>query len=183
MSRTVAHEPHGEVTRAERQPTPAARGELERYDCEYKRNGTAHLFSSCSMRIDPGVKLKSRIVVPRKVTRNACTNPVDVHYPDAEYLRVVQDNLSIHAAGARYATFPPARARRILRRLEFHYTPRRASWLNVVESEIGVLRSQCLDRLDNKEQLKLEVAAWERQRNAPGAGIKWMFTTQRPAPR
>ena len=71
---------------------------------------------------------------------------VDVHYPDAEYIRVVQDNLSTHSAGALYQAFPPAEARRILRRLEFHYTPKHASWLNMVEIEIGVLRGQCLDR-------------------------------------
>lgn len=105
---------------------------------------------------------------------------VDVHYPDAEYLRVVQDNLSTHSAGALYQAFPPAEARRILRRLEFHYTPKHASWLNMVEIEIGVLRSQCLDRrIDTKEQLKSEIAAWERQRNASGARIKWMFTTEK----
>ena len=71
---------------------------------------------------------------------------VDIHYPDAEIIRVVQDNLSTHSAGALYQAFPPAEARRILRRLEFHYTPKHASWLNMVEIEIGVLRGQCLDR-------------------------------------
>ena len=105
---------------------------------------------------------------------------VDVHYPDAEYIRVVQDNLSTHSAGSLYQAFPPAEAQRILRRLEFHYTPKHASWLNMVEIEIGVLRSQCLDRrIDTKEQLKSEIAAWEHQRNASGARIKWMFTTEK----
>jgi hypothetical protein len=105
---------------------------------------------------------------------------VDVHYPHAEYIRVVQDNLSTHSAGALYQAFPPAEARRILRRLEFHYTPKHASWLNMVEIEIGVLRSQCLDRrIDTKQQLESEIAAWERQRNASGARIKWMFTTDK----
>ncbi|MFL5013288.1 transposase, partial [Rhizobium sp.] len=76
--------------------------------------------------------------------------------------------------------FPPAEARRILRRLEFHYTPKHASWLNMVEIEIGVLRSQCLDRrIDLREQLEAEIDAWERQRNASGARIKWMFTTEK----
>jgi len=92
----------------------------------------------------------------------------------------VQDNLSTHSAGALYQAFPPAEARRILRRLEFRYTPKHASWLNMVEIEIGVLHSQCLDRrIDMKEQLKSEIAAWERQRNASGARIKWMFTTDK----
>src|SRR5215211_5994548 len=105
---------------------------------------------------------------------------VDVHYPNADTIRVVQDNLSSHSAGAVYQTFDPAEARRILRRLEFHYTPKHASWLNMVEIEIGVLRGQCLDRrIDHPEDLKCEIGAWERQRNATGARIKWMFTTDK----
>jgi hypothetical protein len=105
---------------------------------------------------------------------------VDVHYPDAGYIRVVQDNLSTHSAGALYEAFPPAEARRILRRLEFHYTPKHASWLNMVEIEIGVLRGQCLGRrIDDPKRLRREVAAWERQRNAARARIKWMFTTDK----
>ena len=105
---------------------------------------------------------------------------VDTHYPKAEYIRVVQDNLSTHSAGALYQTFPPAEARRILRRLEFHYTPKHASWLNMIEIEIGVLRGQCLDRrIDDPKVLIPEIAAWERQRNAARARIKWMFTTDK----
>jgi len=105
---------------------------------------------------------------------------VDIHYPDAEVIRVVQDNLSTHSAGALYQAFPPAEARRILRRLEFHYTPKHASWLNMVEIEIGVLRGQCLDRrIDDPKLLATEVAAWERQRNASRARINWMFTTDK----
>jgi hypothetical protein len=105
---------------------------------------------------------------------------VDLHYPDVEYIRVVQDNLSTHTAAALYQAFPPAEARRILRRLEFHYTPKHASWLNMVEIELAVLRSQCLDRrIATQEQLKSEIATWEPQRNASGARIKWMFTTDK----
>ncbi len=105
---------------------------------------------------------------------------VDVHYPDAACIRVVQDNLSTHSPGALYEAFAPAEARRILRRLEFHYTPKHASWLNMVEIEIGVLRGQCLDRrIDDPKCLTSEIAAWERQRNAAGARIKWMFTTDK----
>jgi hypothetical protein len=91
--------------------------------------------------------------------------------------RVVQDNLSAHSAGAVYEAFAPAEARRILRRLEF---PKHASWLNMVEIEIGVRRGQCLDlRIDDPKQLISEIAAWEQQRNAAGARIKWMFTTDK----
>ena len=105
---------------------------------------------------------------------------VDVHYPDAECIQVVQDNLSTHSAGSLYEAFAPAEARRILRRIEFHYTPKHASWLNMVEIEIGVLRGQCLDRrVDDPKRLISEIAAWERQRNAAGARIKWMFTTEK----
>ena len=90
------------------------------------------------------------------------------------------DNLSTHSAGAIYDTFPAPEARRILKRLEFHHTPKHASWLNMVEIEIGVLRSQCLDRrIDDKDTIIAEVAAWEQRRNAEGAQINWMFTTEK----
>ena len=90
------------------------------------------------------------------------------------------DNLSTHTPGALYETFPAPEAHRILQRLEFHYTPKHASWLNMVEIEIGVLRGQCLDRrIGDRETLVAEIAAWERQRNAVGARITWMFTTQK----
>ena len=105
---------------------------------------------------------------------------LDVYYPQAEQIRVVLDNLSTHSAGALYEAFPAPEARRLLRRLEFHYTPKHASWLNMVEIEIGVLRGQCLDRrIDDPNRLRREIAAWERQRNAASARIKWMFTTDK----
>jgi len=104
----------------------------------------------------------------------------DIHYPHADQIRVVMDNLSTHTAGALYETFPAPEARRILQRLEFHYTPKHASWLNMVEIEIGVLRGQCLDRrIGNRAVLNTEVAAWQHQRNTSGARIKWKFTTQK----
>ncbi len=89
------------------------------------------------------------------------------------------DNLSTHSPAAFYSAFPPGEARRVLRRLEFHDTPKHASWLNMVEIEIGVLRGQCLDRrIAGREKLASEVTAWERQRNASGARINWMFSTE-----
>jgi hypothetical protein len=104
----------------------------------------------------------------------------DTHYPDADQIRVVMDNLSTHTAGALCETLPAQEAHRILQRLEFHYTPKHASWLNMVEIEIGVLRGQCLDRrIGDRAFLNTEVAAWQRQRNASGARIKWKFTTQK----
>ena len=95
------------------------------------------------------------------------------------YIRVVLDNLSTHTPAALYQALPAEEARRILRRLEFHYTPKHASWLNMVEIEIGVLRGQCLDRrIESRVRLVAEVEAWERRRNASGARIKWMFSTE-----
>jgi outer membrane protein OmpA-like peptidoglycan-associated protein len=104
----------------------------------------------------------------------------DVHFPEADRIRMVLDNLSTHSSGALYQAFPPCEARRVLRRLEFHYVPKHASWLNMVEIEIGVLRGQCLDRrIATPERLVSEIAAWERQRNATRAQVKWMFTTEK----
>ena len=92
----------------------------------------------------------------------------------------MQDNLSIHKPGALYEAFAPAEARRILRRLEFRFTPKHASWLNMVECEISVLQRQCLDRrVDDSKRLRKEIAAWQRQRNKAKARIKWMFTTDK----
>lgn len=102
----------------------------------------------------------------------------DVHYPEADRIRVVLDNLSTHSPAALYHALPAPEARRVLQRLEFHYTPEHASWLNMVEIGIGVLRAQCLDRrIESRERLVSEVDAWEHQRNASGARINWMFST------
>src|SRR6202790_1913252 len=162
-----------------RQPIPAKPGQLERYDYEYRRNGTVNLFVVLDVH-RPWRKVK---VTERRAAEDyaQCMRElVDVHYPKAEYIRVVQDNLSTHTAGALYPSSPPAEAGRILRRLEFHYTPKHASWLNMVEIEIGVLRGQCLDRrIDDPKRLRREIAAWERQRNAARSRIKWMFTTDK----
>ncbi|WP_225709747.1 IS630 family transposase, partial [Bradyrhizobium cenepequi] len=126
-----------------RQPIPAEPGRLERYDYEYRRSGTVNLFVLLDVH-RPWRKVK---VTERRAAEDyaqCMRDLVDIHYPDAETIRIVQDNLSTHSAGALYQTFPPAEARRILRRLEFHYTSKHASWLNMVEIEIGVLRGQCL---------------------------------------
>jgi transposase len=162
-----------------RHPIPAAPGRRERYDFEYRRNGTVNLF----VVIDANRPWRKVKVTDRRTAQDyaQCMRElVDVYYPDAETIRIVQDNLSIHSAGAIYQAFAPAEARRILRRLQFHYTPKHASWLNMVEIEIGVLRGQCLDRrIEDPKRLKREIAAWERQRNKARARIKWMFTTDK----
>ena len=160
-----------------REPIPAKPGQLGRYDYEYRRNGTANLFVFLDAhRPWRHIKLTDRRAA---VDFAACMRElVDVHYPKADRIRVVLDNLSTHSMGALYEAFTPDEARRILSRLEFHYTPKHASWLNMVEIEIGVLKGQCLDRrIGDRERLEAEIAAWVQQRNEAGARIRWMFTT------
>jgi transposase len=155
-----------------RQPIPAKEGQLERYDCEYRRNGTANLFVFLDAH-QPWRRVKVTHTRTARDFAQCMRDLVDLHYPKAERIRVVLDNLSTHSAGALYEAFPAPEAHRILRRLEFHYTPKHASWLNMVEIEIGVLRSQCLDRrIDDRKTLEAEIAAWESQRNATAARIK-----------
>ncbi len=160
-----------------REPIPPEPGQPERYDCEYRRNGTANLF----VFLDAHRSWRNVKVTDHRTAQDfaACMRDLaDIHFPDADKIRVVLDNLSTHTAGALYETFPAPEAHRILQRLEFHYTPKHASWLNMVEIEIGVLRGQCLDRrIADRETLNAEIAAWQQQRNASGARINWKFTT------
>ena len=162
-----------------RAPIPAAPGQPERYDSEYKRNGTANLF----VFLDAHQPWRHVKVTDHRTASDfayCMRDLADVHYAEADVIRVVLDNLSTHTAGALYETFTAEEAHRLLKRLEFHYTPKHASWLNMVEIEIGVLRGQCLDRrIGERDQLESEIAAWQKQRNESGAHIKWMFTTER----
>ena len=162
-----------------RAPIPPKPDQLERYDYEYRRNGSANLFIFLDVH-RPWRKVK---VTDRRTVidfAECMRDLVDIHYPDAKLVRVVLDNLSTHSVGALYEAFAPTEAHRILSRLEFHYTPKHASWLNMVEIEIGVLRSQCLDRrIGERHVLESEIAAWERQRNEADACIEWMFTTEK----
>jgi transposase len=162
-----------------RTPIPPEPGQLERFDCEYRRNGTANLF----VFLDAHRSWRHVKVTDRRTSvdfADCMRDLVDLHYPQAERIRVVLDNLSTHSAAALYEAFAPHEARRILHRLEFHFTPKHASWLNMVEIEIGVLRTQCLDRrLGERPKLESEIAAWEKQRNASRARIQWMFTVDR----
>ncbi|HZD90141.1 MAG TPA: IS630 family transposase, partial [Pseudolabrys sp.] len=162
-----------------RQPIPAAPGKIERYDCEYRRKGTANLF----VFLDAHRSWRKVKVTERRAAGDfaACMRDlVDIHYPRAERIRLVLDNLSTHSAAALYQAFPADEARRVLRKLEFHFVPKHASWLNMVEIEIGVLARQCLDRrIDSFARLGAETAAWEKRRNADHARVKWMFTTEK----
>ena len=162
-----------------RQPIPAVPGQPRRYDYEYRRNGTVNLFVFLDAH-RPWRKVKVTEQRTAREFAQCMRDLVDVHYPQADLVRVVMDNLSTHTAGALYETFPAPEAHRILRRLEFHYTPKHASWLNMVEIEIGVLRCQCLDRrIGEWKRLVSEIKVWENQRNAARARIKWQFTTEK----
>jgi hypothetical protein len=163
----------------ERVPIPAEPGRLGRYDYEYVRNGTANIF----MMVDVNRPWRHAKVTDQRTAADfadCMRELVDEHYPDAERIRVVLDNLSTHTPSALYERFEPAEARRILSRLEFHFTPKHASWLNMVEIEIGVLVGQCLDRrISDKATLVREVAIWEQRRNRERAQIDWLFTVER----
>jgi transposase len=163
----------------ERVPVLAEPGKRRRFDYEYVRNGTANVF----MFVDVNRPWRHAKVTDQRTCidfAECMRDLVDEHYPDAERIRVVLDNLSAHSAAALYQRFAPAEARRILSRLEFHFTPKHASWLNMVEIEIGVMVHQCLDRrIADKATLISEIATWERRRNREQAHIDWMFTVER----
>ncbi len=160
-----------------RLPLPAAPGKTARYDYEYQRMGTCNLFAFFA----PLAGFRHIDVTARRTAADfaeAMRRLVDVLYPQAAVIRVVLDNLNTHTGAALYEAFAPAEARRILRRLEFHYTPKHGSWLNMAEIEWSVLAQQCLDRrIADTETLASEVAAWESPRNAMKARVDWRFTT------
>ena len=161
-----------------RQPISATPGRPRRIDYEYRRNGTLNLF----VFLDAHRPWRRVKVTERRTAADfaLCMRElVDLHFPEAERIRVVLDNLSTHTPGGLYAVFPASEARRLMKRLEFHYTSKHASWVNMVEIEIGVLKRQCLDRrIECPHRLIAEIAAWQRQRNQSGARIKWMFSTE-----
>jgi transposase len=162
-----------------RLPIGAKPGKPARVDYEYVRNGTANVF----MFFDAHRKWRHAKVTDHRANTDfaICMRELaDDHYPDAECIRVVLDNLSTHTPAALYETFAPDEARRILRRIEFHYTPKHASWLNMVEIEIGVMVGQCLNRrIPDKAKLVTEIRQWERRRNTEKATTKWLFTVER----
>jgi DDE superfamily endonuclease len=160
-----------------RQPLPGAPGQPVRYDYEYRREGTCNLF----MFFEPLQGWRHIKVTDRRTTQDfahCMRELVDIHFPKAAVISVVLDNLNTHTPGALYATFPPAEACRILRKLDFHYTPKHGSWLNMAEIEFAMVVTQCLDRrLGNQETVRREIAAWEARRNAAKAIVDWRFTT------
>jgi hypothetical protein len=166
-----------QLIREIRQTLPPAPGQAQRFDYEYKRNGTRNLFIFC----EPQAGWR-HIEVTEHRTKNDFAHQmkwlVDYGYPEAEVIRVVMDNLNTHTKASLYETFEPADARRILRKLEFHYTPKHGSWLNQAEIELSVLMRQCLDqRIPDEESLKREIKAYEDRRNQARATIGWQFTS------
>jgi len=160
-----------------RQPLPPKPGCPERFDYEYRRNGTRNLF----LFFQPLAGWRQVRVTERRTRADfaeCMSYLVDELFPEAEKVVVVLDNLNTHDPASLYEAFEPAEAKRILDRLEFHYTPKHGSWLNMVEIEIGVLCEQCLaDRLPDEDTLRREIAAWEKERNDQQATVNWHFTT------
>ena len=158
-------------------PIPAKPGRRERFDYEYKRNGTRNLFMFC----EPLAGWRHVEVTERRTMVDFAHQMkwlVDEAYPEAEKIRVVLDNLNIHRPASLYQAFEPGEARRVLKRLEFHYTPKHGSWLNMAEIEFGVFSRQCLARrIAGEETLKREIAALETERTQAAATIDWRFTT------
>ncbi len=159
-----------------RTPLPMEPGRPERFDYEYERNGTANLFLLCQ----PLGGWRHVDVTDRRTKHDFALQMrdlVDRHVPDAAVIRVVLDNLNTHTPAALYEAFEPAEARRILRKLEFHYTPVHGSWLNMAELEFSMLTRQCLGRrIGDRDTLATEVAAWVAARNEQRATIRWQFT-------
>ena len=159
-------------------PLPACPGQPTRYDYEYKRNGVANLF----MIFEPLIGKRHVKVTERrtKIDWAYCVREmVDQIYPDAEQIVLVMDNLNTHNKSSLYEAFEPAEAKRIADKLEIHYTPKHGSWLDMAEIELGILARQCLSRrIENMEQLKNEVAAWQAVRNAALAKVDWQFTAE-----
>lgn len=167
-----------QLIQEKRVPLPSKPGQVERYDYEYQRNGVRNLF----MFFEPLANYRHVEVTERRTMQDFahCMRwLVDVCHPEAECVRVVLDQLNTHKPASLYETFEPAEANRILKRLEFHYTPKHGSWLNMAEIEFSVLGRQCLaQRIPDEENLKREVKALEDERNEKQATVNWQFTSQ-----
>jgi uncharacterized small protein (DUF1192 family) len=160
-----------------RVPIAAKPGQPGRHDYEYRRNGTANLF----MMFAPLEGWRHVKVTDRHTAvdyAQVLKELSDTHFPGSAKIVLVQDNLNTHKPASLYEAFPPAEARRLVERFEWHYTPKHGSWLDMAESELGVLSSQCLDRrIPDQQVLKEEVEAWEADRNRKHAKADWQFTT------
>ncbi len=161
-----------------RKTLPMEPGKPERYDTEYERNGTSNLF----IFFEPLRGWRRIDITPRRTAQDWAKQIkilVDEDYPKAKKIRLVMDNLNTHVSASLYKTFEPSEARRLLDKVEFHYTPKHGSWLNMAEIEFSLLSRQCLsDRMADREHLGQEVNAWVRQRNSKNSEMNWRFTTE-----
>jgi hypothetical protein len=158
-------------------PVPAAPGRTARVDHEYVRNGVAQIF----LEVEPLAGRRHVSVTERRTAKDWALwiqRMLDERYPDAIKVRLVLDNLNTHTTASLYQTFEPREARRLAERLEFHYTPKHGSWLNVAEIELSVLQRQCLDRrIPDKDTMQSQITAWEGDRNEGPSKIDWQFRT------
>jgi DDE superfamily endonuclease len=161
-----------------RLPIPAQPGKPRRYDYEYERKGTASLF----LFTEPLTGWRIVDAQPQRTAvdwAHQVQQLLDGHYPEAEKVRLVCDNLNTHKPASLYEAFDPAEAHRLAQRLDIHYTPKHGSWLNIAEVELSVLTRQCLDRrIADLKTLDKEIKAWEQTRNAKQTGVDWRFTTE-----
>ena len=167
-----------QLTKETRKPIQANSDHVEYYDTEYERNGTANIF----MFFNP-IEGKRRVDVTDNRTAKDWAQQikqlVDVDYPEVKKITLVMDNLNTHAGASLYKTFKPQEARRILDKLDFHYTPKHGSWLNMAEIEFSILGRECLDRrIPDKPALINEVNAWTEKRNSKGSKIIWRFKNE-----
>lgn len=162
-----------------RKPIPLKPGKIQKYDYQYIRRGTANIF----MAIEPKGGKRRTQVTDRRTKKDFALfvkGLIDKHYASTELIRIVADNLNTHNESSFYETFDDEEARRILSKIEFHYTPTHASWLNVAEIEIGVMDKECTKRrIKNKEMLTQEIKAWTDRRNKQRKKINWSFTKQK----
>lgn len=167
-----------QLTKEVRSPIEPKKGEPERYDTEYERNGVSSLF----MFFEPLAGWRNVNVTDRRTAVDwayQVRELVDQHYPEANKITLVMDNLNTHVGASLYKAFAPEEARRILEKLEFRYTPKHGSWLNMAEIELSILSRQCLDRrIPDQETLKNEVRAWKENRNNFPSPMNWRFTTE-----
>lgn len=161
-----------------RLPLPCRAGDVEKYDYEYERNGVSNLFMVSA----PLIGWRHVKVTDRHTCHDwalLMREIVDVHFPNAKRVVVVMDNLNTHRPSSLYKAFLAVEAKRILDRLEFHYTPKHGSWLNMAEIEFGILQRQCLNRrIPDQDTLRDEVAAWQKHRNTEAVNVNWRFTTK-----
>ena len=161
-----------------REPLPGTPGKPQRYDDDYERNGVSNLFMSLAP-LEGWRHVKGTDRRTKVDWAHCLKDLVDVHFPEAEKIVVMSDNLHTHKPAALYEAFSPQEARRIIEQIAWHHTPKHGSWLNMAEIELSVLQRQCLKRrIPDQETLTREVAAWERKRNQGAVKVTWRFTTK-----